>query len=712
MSRTRVIALYASVALLGASGALVCGNVPGAGAAPPVAVPTCARPSPGHVACLARVLDRATGPSNASPDAATAPSGYSPHAISTAYAFPSGGGAGETIGIVDAYDDPTLTQDLATFSAQYGLPPCTGADGCLTTVNQDGGTTLPATVTAGWALETSLDVEWAHGLAPDAHLLLVESANTGTTSVFTAVRYAAQHAQYVNMSWGETEFATETSFDSTFTATPGVSFFAASGDTAAAVLYPSASPDVISVGGTVLTLTASTDSWAAETALTWAGGGCSQYERAAAAQAAYPSYDQTGADCAGARATPDVSFAATGASVYDTVGLATPTRGWANVGGTSVATVLMTARAALAGAHVDSTYVYGSNMRLYNVTTGSNGHPCEPGYNLCTGLGSWNTAVGAVNGPVGGTLSLTPASQDLTAGVVSGPMSVDLSTPAPSGGLSVSLSSTSGGISSSSGGPFSPSATVDVAAGRLASAPFYAETTVAGAVTIGAATGGWTPATETDTVRPGPLAHIVVSPGTANVPAGSTQQFNAAGSDAYGNPVAVTATWGLSAAAGSLTPPKGQSTVLTAGTAPANVTVSATSGSVTGSASVTITGPIPMSVSVSASTPTKAPHHSYSVPISTSATGPSGPVGGAAVTLRVYTGTCTGTPDVTDHATTGPSGTAGFTFTTSQAGSYCAEANVSAVGYVTGAGTLTFSITSPHGKRSRLTRLLAARLVG
>ena len=98
---------------------------------------------------------------------------FVPATVKSVYGFPTGltAGAGTTIAIVDAFDDPTVQADLDKFSAQYALP----CNGCLTKVNQTGGTTYPRT-DAGWALEISLDVQWAHAIAPGAKILLVEAA--------------------------------------------------------------------------------------------------------------------------------------------------------------------------------------------------------------------------------------------------------------------------------------------------------------------------------------------------------------------------------------------------------------------------------------------------------------------------------------------------------------------------------------------------------
>src|SRR6185437_6146588 len=122
----------------------------------------------------------------------------------------SGDGAGQTIAIVDAYADPNIASDLAAFDAEYGL----SATPSFTVAN------LGATATdAGWALETALDVEWAHAIAPDANLLLVEASSDGVTALFGAVSYASNlpGVGVISMSWGTSEFSTETSYDKIFT---------------------------------------------------------------------------------------------------------------------------------------------------------------------------------------------------------------------------------------------------------------------------------------------------------------------------------------------------------------------------------------------------------------------------------------------------------------------------------------------------------------
>lgn len=703
MPGIRTFAFVGTLALGGAIGGVVSGaaqsgaSLSNGGVA--TETPACQPATNRHVTCLAQVVPKRghrLGLSSATNASTSSPTGLTPGVISTAYAFPASGGAGETIAIVDAYNDPTATSDLASFTSEYGLPPCTTSDGCLTKVNQTGGTTYPGAATPGWGLETSLDIEWAHGLAPDAHILLVEASSNSTTEMFVAVRYAAQHAQYVTMSWGSTEFVGETAYDASFTAAPNVSFFAASGDSASAVLYPSASPDVVSVGGTVLTVTQSSSAWEAESGWSTAGGGCSLYETAGGAQKAYPTYDQSGATCNGFRATPDIAFDASpssGVAVYDTIKMSTGGAGWFTVAGTSVSNVIAAARSAVAGIQVDATYLYGSNVRLYNVSTGSNGHPCEVGYNLCTGLGSWNTSVGVVKNGSGGTLSFTPATETLTAGAVSSAVEIHLSAPAPAGGLTVSVSASSGGVASSAAGPFTASTTVTVAGGENSSPSFYLEDTDAGTAVFSASVSGWSSATQTDTVSPARLARIVVSPGTASVEAGTTHTFNATGYDAFGNTISISPTWSAPSSMGSLATTTGPTTTFTAGTTTATFTLSATSGPVTGTASVSVAGLNSMKVSVTDSTRTKS-GRSYKLPLTVMATGAVGPIGGASVTLRVYYGRCGGTLVSTSTGATGSLGSWSSTFTTTEKGTFCILATVTASGYHKGNATLSITIAA------------------
>src|SRR5581483_3474390 len=127
-------------------------------------------PGPGWMTCLSLVRTDAAGhPYTASPN--TAPAGYGPADLRSAYGLSSVGSSNSTIAIVDAYDDPNAENDLATYRSQFGLTPCTTANGCFRKVNQTGGTSYP-TGNAGWAGEISLDLDMASAVCPNCHILL------------------------------------------------------------------------------------------------------------------------------------------------------------------------------------------------------------------------------------------------------------------------------------------------------------------------------------------------------------------------------------------------------------------------------------------------------------------------------------------------------------------------------------------------------------
>jgi subtilase family serine protease len=325
--------------------------------------------------------------------ATSGPTGLAPDTIKSVYTFPmsSTAGAGQTIAIVDAYDDPTAESDLLTFSQQYGLPACTTANGCFTKVNQYGGSTRKLRTDGGWALEISLDIEWAHAIAPGAKILLVEATTNSFANLMAAEDYAKAHAQYVSNSWGASEFSGELSYDSHFLqpgVPPSVSFFVSAGDSGTPAQYPSASPNVISVGGTTLNFDGS-GKFTSETGWSSSGGGCSAYETADPKQATFSQYAQV--NCEGKRATPDVALDAdpsSGVSVYDSTSYQGQ-RGWFTVGGTSASSPMWAARSADYGHLVDAAYVYGDTITYRDITVGDNGNSCLADYDLVTGRGSW-----------------------------------------------------------------------------------------------------------------------------------------------------------------------------------------------------------------------------------------------------------------------------------------------------------------------------------
>jgi len=161
---------------------------------------------------------------------ALSPSGETPQTIRPVYKLPSTGGS-QKIAIVDAFDYPTTENDLKVFSARFGLPLCTTANGCFKKVYANG--TKPR-ADCGWAQEAALDIEWAHAMAPNAKIILVEAANNSFANLFRAVDVATSQVTTgggkgeVSMSWGA-EFSTESSYDGHFQ-NNNVVYFAASGD--------------------------------------------------------------------------------------------------------------------------------------------------------------------------------------------------------------------------------------------------------------------------------------------------------------------------------------------------------------------------------------------------------------------------------------------------------------------------------------------------
>jgi hypothetical protein len=332
------------------------------------------------------------------------PGAYTPSQLSRAYGFDKisfgsvkGDGAGQTIAIVDAYDHPNIQSDLDIFSAQFGLASTT-----LTKVNQSGGAAPPTTDSSGgWELETALDVEWAHAMAPAADILLVESDSASFNDLLTAVEYASARANVVSMSWGGDEFSSETFLDSYFDRS-GVAFVASSGDTGAPTSYPSASPNVLSVGGTSLHLTAN-DDYSSESGWSGAGGGPSSYEPR-------PSYQQGTVTQTTMRADPDVSYDAnpgTGFAVYNSFNYKGKSYGWVEVGGTSAGAPQWASLIAIAdqGRAVNGlpalnstdpremhSILYQNQAAFHDVvagtSTGSPNYSAAVGYDYVTGLGS------------------------------------------------------------------------------------------------------------------------------------------------------------------------------------------------------------------------------------------------------------------------------------------------------------------------------------
>jgi len=353
----------------------------------------CSATAVGYAHCDAIQLTQtgaSTSLTNSLSPLASSPSGLNPSNLQSAYNLPSStAGSGQTVAIVDAYNDPNAETDLAVYRSQFGLPACTTANGCFKKVNQTGGTSYPSS-DAGWSEEISLDLDMVSAICPNCHILLVEASSTSFASLGTAVNTAVSlGANTVSNSYGGSESSAETSYASYYNHS-GHIITASSGDDGYGVEVPAAYNTVVSVGGTSLKTSSSTRGWT-ETAWSDAGSGCSSY-------ISKPTW-QTDSGCS-KRTVADVSAVAdpnTGVSVYDTYGVS----GWLVFGGTSVSSPIIASVYALAGnaSSVNAAQsLYSHTSNLYDVTSGSNGS-CGSSY-LCTAKTGYDgpTGLGTPNG--------------------------------------------------------------------------------------------------------------------------------------------------------------------------------------------------------------------------------------------------------------------------------------------------------------------------
>jgi IPT/TIG domain len=342
------------------------------------------------------------------------PGFLTPQALHAAYALPNetSASSGQTIAVVDAYNDPTAEEDLAVYDEQFGLPACTTANGCFSKINEEGKTSpLPANE-GEWATEISIDVQMAHAICQSCHVLLVEAKNERFTSLGAAENAAVQAgATEISNSYGGTEESPYASYNASYYDHPGTVVTASSGDCGylnkkcswdtIGANFPASSPDVVAVGGTSLTESAGT--W---TSTVWkdGGSGCSSLFSAPLWQSSLAGFSATG--CGGGRSIADVAAIGdpeTGIDVYDSTpdGYGDPT-GWGVWGGTSVSSPIIAAEFGLAGGANGAEYPAGTlyehlgqSEALYDVLSGSNGScskktACKAavGYDGPTGVGS------------------------------------------------------------------------------------------------------------------------------------------------------------------------------------------------------------------------------------------------------------------------------------------------------------------------------------
>jgi subtilase family serine protease len=349
----------------------------------------CAKATAGHATCFAKVLVNKKG---AIP-MATTPLGtaLSPAQLRAAYNLNGTSGAGRTVAIVDAYGYPNLERDLGIYRAQYGMPACTRANGCLRVIDQNGGASLPRT-NVGWAQEQALDLDAVSAACPDCKIVMVQTKTNSFTNLGQGVITASQQSGVVAIS---NSYGGGDAADSTYGVYynhPGIAVTASTGDNGyKGGSYPASSSYVTAVGGTTLKMSGTTR--VSETVWSGAGSGCSTLNTALAAAASF----NTG--CA-KRAMADVSAAADpntgGLSVYSPT--TAKNSSWSQYGGTSESSPIIAAVYALAGGGYSNATPYQHPGSLFDITSGSNGS-C-PTTQWCNARAGWDgpTGLGTPNG--------------------------------------------------------------------------------------------------------------------------------------------------------------------------------------------------------------------------------------------------------------------------------------------------------------------------
>ncbi|MEU8634024.1 S8 family serine peptidase [Amycolatopsis sp. NPDC048633] len=360
---------------------LAVGALAPAASAAPVPRAACPDPGPGLLRCLTTYT-----PVQAFADG---PAGWGADDLASAYGLPSDAGPDTLVGISIAYDAPNLEADLAAYRAQYGLPPCTTANGCFRKVNQQGLSAPLPQADFGWALESTLDVSMVSAACPSCRILVVEGNTPGFADLAetedTAVRLGAP---VVSNSYGARESGAPLAFASHYQH-PGVTVVASSGDAGfTAANYPAVLPTTVAVGGTTLARDPSSARGWTESAWQYGGSGCSAY-------IAKPSW-QKDTHC-GKRTVADIAAAAEDIAIHYT-----DAGGWLPANGTSASAPYIAGligRSGHAGTTQPST-IYAKAGSFTDITAGNNdpagaGKKCGndylcvagPGYDAPTGLG-------------------------------------------------------------------------------------------------------------------------------------------------------------------------------------------------------------------------------------------------------------------------------------------------------------------------------------
>ncbi|GAC1601698.1 MAG: peptidase S8 [Pseudarthrobacter sp.] len=368
----------------------------------------CADVPLGDASCFAlKYVDDSAGAKAAqggrvTPASSTPPSsGKTPADIQAAYSITGLPSGGRTVAIVDAYGYPNLERDLGVYRLQFGLAPCTVSNGCLTIMNQNGGSKLPK-FDSGWAAETALDVDAVSAACPDCKILVVQATTASMTNLGAAVATAAKQpgVAAISNSYGGGDSA-DSSYGAYYNH-PGIAVTASTGDNGyTGASYPASSSYVTAVGGTSLVKDGSTRGWG-ESAWSGSGSGCSAINAALPAAAGF----RTGCS---KRASADLSAVAdpqTGLSVYAPTN--STSSSWAQYGGTSLSSPLIAAMYALSGNTGSSTALanslpYANSGNFNDVTSGSTGSCPTTTTQWCVSGPGWDgpTGVGTPNGVAG-----------------------------------------------------------------------------------------------------------------------------------------------------------------------------------------------------------------------------------------------------------------------------------------------------------------------
>ncbi len=387
----------------------------------------CKLPSrPQRMACMALVRTNTKVRPLGKQPFSSPPSGYGPADLQSAYNLASASasvGNGELVVLVDAFNDPNAASDLAVYRAQYGLAPCTTANGCFAQLDQNGAPSPLPRTDYGWAEEESLDLDMVSAICPLCHIDLIEANSNLISDLGTAESLAVTvlHAAFVSNSWGTRSRLSDAEYGSYFNH-PGVAITFSAGDQGYGPSYPASSQYVTAVGGTTLSRASVSRAWI-ETAWRGTGSGCTPNGKP---------FWQADTGCA-ERTDNDVAAVAdpnTGVAVYDSHPYSGPP-GWQVLGGTSAAAPIIAATYALAGqpaaGSYPSLYPYRNPGDLYDVTSGSNGS-CTPAY-LCTAQSGYDgpTGLGTPDGT--GAFALGPATGDVVTLVNPGPLFSAVGTP-------------------------------------------------------------------------------------------------------------------------------------------------------------------------------------------------------------------------------------------------------------------------------------------